>query len=136
MADTTDTDAVALCKELSEITFRLYLAEPTPEKLRHAARRCDIPAAVIRNRSVVEAATLASLGQGDFGQVMSRLRVPALVMEGAKTNVPLEATREWARLIPSARLLLIPEAGHELFVDQPALFLKATEQFLSGTLPR
>jgi pimeloyl-ACP methyl ester carboxylesterase len=57
-------------------------------------------------------------------------------MEGAKTNVPLNATREWAAVMPNARLLLVPEAGHEFFVDQSAAFLSAAERFFAGGFPK
>lgn len=132
----SDEETVALCRELSDITFRLYLVNPTTENLRHAAGRCEIPPAAIRHRYVVEAATIASLGEWDFRPMLARLRMPALVMEGAKTNVPLDATREWVAVLPNARLLLIPEAGHEFFVDQPTAFLKVAERFLRGRFPK
>jgi proline iminopeptidase len=130
LAAAGDDETVSLCRELSDLTFRLYLAVPTTEKLRQAARRCEIPPAAIRNRPVVEAATVASLGEWDFRPLLARLRMPALVLEGAESNVPLDATRVWADVMPNARLLLIPAAGHELFVDQPATFAEAAEQFL------
>lgn len=131
----SDEETVALCRELNESTFRLYLLDPTPEKLHHATRRCDIPPAAIRNRYVVEAATMASIGAWDFRPMLAHLRMPVLVMEGTKTNVPLDATREWAATIPGARLLLIPDAGHEFFLDQPKAFLNSADQFLSGKFP-
>ena len=136
LARATDEETVALCRELSDDTFRLYFFRPTPEKLAHAARRCDIPPAAIRNRPVVEAATLGSLGDWDFRPKLERIAVPVLVMEGKRSNVPLDATREWAVVLPNARLLLIPDAGHEVFVDQPAAFTAAVTQFLRGRFPR
>jgi pimeloyl-ACP methyl ester carboxylesterase len=132
----TDEETAALCRELSDDTFRLYLVHPTREKLEHAARRCEIPAAAVRNRSVVEAATLASLGDWDFRPGLERISVPALVVEGARSNIPLDATREWVVVMPNARLLLIPDAGHEAFLDQPAAFTAAVKQFLRGVFPR
>lgn len=131
-----DDETVALCRELSDATFRLYFHDPTPDKLAHAALRCEIPPAAIRNRPVVEAATLASLGDWDFRPKLERISVPALVVEGQRTKVPLDATREWAVILPNARLLLIPDAGHEVFVDQPAAFTAAVRQFLRGVFPR
>lgn len=136
LARAGDEETVALCRELNDTTFRLYLLNPTPEKLNHANQRCNIPPAAIRNRYVVEAATQASIGDWDFRPTLARIRIPTLVMEGAKTNVPLDATREWAAVMPNARLLLIPEAGHELFLDQPAAFVEAAEQFLHGHFPK
>ena len=136
LATATDAEAVAACREIVAITFRLYLADPTRAKLRHAARRCDIPTAAIRHRALVQRATFASLGQWDFRPMLSRLRVPALVIEGERTLVPLEATRIWADLIPDARLVLIPAAGHEFFVDQPAAFVGEVERFLRSPFSR
>ena len=136
LSGATDEETVALCRELCDDTFRLYFFRPTPEKLAHAARRCDIPPAAIRNRPVVEAATLGSLGDWDFRPKLEAISVPTLVMEGKRTNVPLDATREWAVVMPNARFLLVPDAGHEVFVDQPAAFTAAVKQFLGGRFPR
>ena len=58
-----------------------------------------------------------------------------LVIEGEKTNVPLDSTREWAKTPPNARLLLIPDAGHATFVDQPNVLLREIEIFLEGSWP-
>jgi pimeloyl-ACP methyl ester carboxylesterase len=35
----------------------------------------------------------------------------------------------------NARLLLVPDAGHEFWAQQPEVFLKAAEQFLRGRYP-
>jgi pimeloyl-ACP methyl ester carboxylesterase len=35
----------------------------------------------------------------------------------------------------NARLLLVPDAGHEFWAEQPEVFLKAAEQFLRGRYP-
>jgi proline iminopeptidase len=132
LASAGDEEVVALCREASDLTFRLYLAEPTPEKLRHAQARCDIPPAAIRNRPAVETATVQSLGAWDLRPLLAKLKMPARVLEGADSSVPLDGTREWARALPNARLVLLPRAGHELFVDQPRAFLEESERFLSG----
>jgi proline iminopeptidase len=131
MAQASDAEALVLCREISTLTFRAYLKNPTPEALAKAAQRCDIPPAAFRNRAMVEAATFASLGDWDFRPILRRLRVPALVFEGRESNVSLDATREWVRALPQARLLLIPHAGHELFLDQPEVFLRAADEFLN-----
>ena len=136
LPEATDAEAVALCRELSDDHFRLYFHPPTPEKLAQAAQRCDIPPAAIRNRPVVEAATFASLGDWDFRPKLDRISVPTLLVEGAQTTVSLDATREWAAGMPNARLLLIPDAGHEVFADQPGAFTAAVRQFLGGRFPR
>lgn len=133
---TADDETVHdLCREASALIFRAYLLNATPEALARAAKRCDIPAAAIRNRPIVEQATLASLGEWDFRSIAKGIRVPTLILEGAETTVPLAPTREWTTAIPNARLMLISKAGHELFLDQPEAFLAAAETFLRGSFP-
>jgi len=77
-------------------------------------------------------AVVESLGTWDFRPLLARIKVPALVVEGEQTNVPLDATRAWATSLPNARLLLIPNAGHVHFIEQPTTFFKAADSFLRG----
>ncbi len=130
-----DEETVALCEEAVDMIFRLYLVRPTPERLALARFRCDIPPAAIRNRPNIERATMTSLGAWDFRPLLARLTMPVLVMEGARTNVPLDATRSWVSALPNGRLLLIEDAGHEFFLDQPARFERAADRFLRGRFP-
>ena len=130
VASAPDAEIPALCRELVADAFRFYFAEPSQAKTAHAQRRCDIPAAAFRNRVVVERATLGSLGAWDLRSTLARIRVPALVMEGAGSQVPLDATREWAASLPRGRLALVPGAGHEFFVDRPEESAREIERFL------
>lgn len=128
-----DDETVALCREL-RIGYRAYLANPA--NVSRVRDRCDAPPASIRNGVLVSRATLDALGDWDFRPRLARLRMPVLVVEGAQTEVPLEATWEWAATLPNARLLLIPDAGHELWAEQPAAFLRAADEFLGGRYPQ
>lgn len=132
-----DAELPAICREVVRLTIGLqYVARPTPKKISEAARRCDIPPAAIRNRPIVEFAGLASLGEWDLRPQMRRIDVPVLVLEGAASHVPRDPTREWAINLPYSRLLLIPHAGHELFLDEPIQFSRAVRTFLGGRFPR
>jgi proline iminopeptidase len=123
-----------LCREGTAISMRPYVVD---ERKLHLGPgdRCDIPVEALRNRARVRDATLASLGDWDFRPLLARLRAPALVLEGTKTVVPMDATRVWAATAPQARLLLVEDAGHELFVDRPDAFLRAVDPFLKGRYP-
>lgn len=127
-----DKETIALCREL-RVVYRAYLANPANES--RVRDRCNASPASIRNGIAVSRVTLDSLGDWDFRPRLAQLRMPVLVIEGAETEVPLEATREWARVMPNARLLLLPNAGHELWAEQPDAFLKASAQFLNGKYP-
>ena len=78
---------------------------------------------------------LASLGEWDFRPTMKSVTIPALVLEGAETHVPLDATQEWVKSLPNARLLLIPNAGHLIWVDQPEAVILAMDEFFRGKWP-
>jgi len=132
----TDAEALELCREAFTISSRPYLLNPTAFTRERTERMCDAPPAALRNRFVVVFAVFESLGNWDFRPLLAGIKVPALVVEGEKTNVPLDATREWAAALPNASLLLIPNAGHVHFIEQPAAFFHATDRFLRGKSPK
>jgi proline iminopeptidase len=135
MPNASDTEVVALCRELYNISAQPYLLNPANWE-HETCERCDAPPASIRNRGVIAGATLDSLGDWDFRPILSKLRMPALVIEGAVTKVPLDSTRAWAESMPNARLLLIENAGHLFPVEQPVAFRRAANRFLRGGFPQ
>ena len=125
---------------------RLLLVGPmAPAKSLHAAiegpgddacaEPCDIPPSALANRAAVAAAALQSLGDWDFRPMLAGIGAPTLVVGGARSSVPPEATRAWAEEMPAARLLLLPDAGDAVLADQPDAFLAAAERFLRGRFP-
>ena len=133
MKTAPDDQIAALCRERDRTFLRLYLVHP--ERMGNSWDMCDGSPAALRNASLVFKAVVTSLGDFDIRPMLSRLKVPVLVIEGEKTNVPLDATREWAKAPPDARLLLIPDAGHAAFVDQTDAVLAAIQSFLGGKWP-
>jgi proline iminopeptidase len=132
--DASEEKLNAICRDETQIVFGPYLFHPDGHE-RDWKEMCDVPSAALRNVAVVNAAINSSLGDFDLHPTLAKLRVPVLVIEGEKTNVPLDSTREWAKTPPNARLLLIPDAGHATFVDQPANLLREIEIFLQGSWP-
>jgi proline iminopeptidase len=129
-----DAEAVALCREWFSLASRPYLRNPA-DWSREQCDRCAAPPAAIRNRGAIARATIGSLGEWDFRPALRKLRIPALVIEGAESKVPLDSTRAWAEAMPNARLLLIENAGHLFPVEQPAAFQRAADRFLNGEFP-
>jgi proline iminopeptidase len=139
----SDDQMRAMCMERFRILLAPYLFNPgsydasRPEVTivgREIAGLCGEPPAAIRNLDHVADATMSSLGDFDFRPMLAKLKVPALVVEGEKTNVPLDATREWVKAIPGARLLLIPDAGHMALEEKPEA-VHEIGAFLSGQWP-
>jgi proline iminopeptidase len=131
----TDEEIHGIYKEEVRIVFGPYLFHPDGHD-RDWSEMSDVPMPAMRNASVVGKAVNESLGNFDLRPTLVKLNMPTLVIEGEKTNVPLDSTREWAKSPPNARLLLIPDAGHATFIDQPNALLREIEIFLQRDWPK
>jgi len=69
----------------------------------------------------------------DLRYLLRNINVPAIVIEGAKTVVPLADTRQWVDNIKGAKLILIPDAGHQNWLDQPEALLNVLDAFFKST---
>ena len=130
-----DSEVKALCEEDQLILFRAYLLDVSSlDRMR--VGYCEGTVQAIRHIYRSAEVAIRSLGNYDFRPGLRTLRIPALVVEGAETQVPLEATREWAAAIPDARLLLVPGASHIVWLEGDVdSFLSAANQFLGGQWP-
>ena len=129
-----DSEVPELCNELFQASHREYVVD-TAHLKRSRQDPCAYPVAGLRNAQFVFQSGLASLGEWDFRSDMKKVKVPALVLEGAETHVPLSEAREWVKSLPDARFLLIPDAGHAIFIDQPEAVISAMDEFFRGKWP-
>jgi proline iminopeptidase len=129
-----DSEVPELCKELFQASHREYVVDTNHLK-QSRQDPCAYPVAGLRNAQFVFQSGLASLGEWDFRSDMKKVKVPALVLEGAGTHVPLAEAREWVKSLPDARLLLIPNAGHLIWADQPEAVISAMDEFFRGKWP-
>jgi len=62
---------------------------------------------------------------------LPNIHAPTLVVSGEKdTTIPLNNQRELARMIPGAEHVVIPDGGHAVIADQPALLNQHVIHFL------
>jgi len=67
---------------------------------------------------------------------VAHVRTPVLVIHGRKDRSgPYGAGRDWAALLPNARLLTIEEGGHMPWIEAPDEVLGAMRRFLDGAWP-
>jgi len=81
---------------------------------------------------------LALAHRPDSTPLLGEIRVPVLLLFGEEDALtPPEEGRRMARLLPDARLLLIPEAGHLSSLENPKAFNTALLGFLleAGLIP-
>jgi pimeloyl-ACP methyl ester carboxylesterase len=62
--------------------------------------------------------------------------MPVLVVHGINDrSAPYGAGRDWAALLPNARLLTVDNAGHVPWIEAPELVLGSIRTFLDGEWP-
>lgn len=77
--------------------------------------------------------SLRGLGAGMQEPVLQRLRrlqTPTLLLAGALDGKYCELARQMSATLPYGRVKIMPDVGHALHLEQPALFAGAVQRFL------
>lgn len=83
------------------------------------------------NGFYVQIMTIFSLAEiKDPRQKLKEATFPVLIMKGQCDNQKWGFTQEYAEIFPNARLVVIPNAGHSIGVEQPGLYLQTIREFL------
>jgi len=100
-----------------------------PEPVRAALR-----AQRLQHNPIGLANSLRGAGQGTQPPMHDRLpelRMPTLLIAGALDPDYGALGREMSRLIPASRLVIVPDAGHTVHVEQPDAFYRVVQDFLN-----
>jgi pimeloyl-ACP methyl ester carboxylesterase len=88
------------------------------------------PSAVVAKQAVAVGQWIA--GNDPAGRQLGGARIPTMVADGTVDALdPVANARQLASLVPGARLLLYPGAGHAFLFQDSASFLPAVARFLS-----
>lgn len=93
-----------------------------PEEVRRSLRRQRLA-----NRPLGLANSLRGMGTGvqpSLWPHLGELTCPVLLVVGAEDAKFVAINRRMARLIPQARLVVVPQAGHTVHLEQPAAFVE------------
>lgn len=117
---------VALMQALGHVGDAHELAA-LRERLAHSLRRSYNPAGAARH-------LMAVMADPDRSDEVARIRCPTLIIHGADDPlIPLPAAHHLARLLPQARLEVIPHLGHYLPAEAlPELTRMIIEQLRSA----
>jgi len=75
--------------------------------------------------------TLAGLRRRDYADVLGLIDVPVLILAGAVDSLRSPAVhREMANLIRDSRLVVVPDCGHMLAMEQPEAVNRAMREWL------
>jgi proline iminopeptidase len=115
--------------------FRLVGNPANVEKL--GKSQCDMPNEWPTNLAKHFQHSFASVQHLDIPkEKVAMLSVPVLTIHGTKDrNAAYGSGREWAFILPNARLLTIRGAAHAAYVEAPGIIFPAINTFLHGKLP-
>jgi proline iminopeptidase len=68
----------------------------------------------------------------EYANRLGSIVVPTLITVGDHDEVDPSISRDMQRLIPGSKLVVFPRSGHMTFVDQPAMSMRAIDEFLHG----
>ena len=71
----------------------------------------------------------------DWREQLRALSTPALVLHGERDALPATLAVELSQLLPRARLVLIPNAGHMPFWEAPQRVFSEIDAFLAPGVP-
>jgi proline iminopeptidase len=126
----TPEEHVAACRSFWVVFARAYFSDPAASA-RDKGDLCASSGEALANGLAVNESVMSGLGDYDWRPGARRFRMPVLVIHGEQDPIRLENAREWAETISSARLVIVPRAGHMPYVEQPDQFFAAVERFLN-----
>ncbi len=105
---------------------------------RHRDNEADLRRMIIGQRVGTIQAALAALGdRPDMSEPMRHVRAPTLLVVGADDQLtPPECLEAAETIIPDARLLIVPRAGHLTPLEAPEVFNAAVREFLGELVRR
>jgi pimeloyl-ACP methyl ester carboxylesterase len=117
----------------NRLSYFLWNSMPDAELIQLAAAGRLIEPAIRRQQVETIQAALAALGERpDMIEAMRRVGVPTLLIVGAEDQITPPACLEAAEhVIPNARLLIVPHAGHLVPLEAPEVFNRAVLEFLA-----
>jgi proline iminopeptidase len=128
------TDPRAVCREFALTILAVYVFKPESIKLLKGDV-CSGSEDAVRNQQLVNHQIWQALGSWNLLSSLGAVKAPVLVIHGAADVIPVKSSEAWASAMPNARLLVIEGAGHIPQIEQPEIFFKAVETFLTGSFP-
>jgi proline iminopeptidase len=132
----------SVCREWARLFLRGVVATPEAAA-RVKGDLCFGTPTNLRLTDVVQRRVGASLagdgdpdGPYDWRPLAAGLTVPILVVHGDLDPLPLAGSKEWVRVLPNAKLVVVPNAGHYPHAEHPEQFFPAVEAFLAEPVAR
>ena len=126
----TAKDATAVCREYWSIMTPPRVAKSLSASVVKSDLCTAPPEAIRYGMTKTNPTTFGSLGDWDWTRSLAKVTVPVLIIHGQEDAIPMAMVEEWARALPNAQLVKVPNAGHFPHAEQPAVVFAAIEKFL------
>jgi pimeloyl-ACP methyl ester carboxylesterase len=128
-------DPVELCRRFWSVLRRIYVADAADaDRIRWG--RCDLPNERGFMSYWMEHVWPSLLGLNLTAEEIAGVAVPVLTVHGMKDrSAPYGGGREWALLLPEARLVTVRNGAHAPWIEAPEQVFGAIETFLNGAWP-
>ncbi len=128
-------DPQAQCEKFWSILRPVYVVDPANASRVHWGR-CELP----NERNAMQywgESVLPSIQKLQFSrESLAAAQADTLIVHGTRDrSSPYGGGRDWAMMLPNARLVTIENAAHAPWIENPPAVFEAIKEFLSGRWP-
>jgi proline iminopeptidase len=132
--DRQSGDEVEMCRKFWALLGAIYVTDPV-DAWRIDWGRCELP----NERNFMKEWSekiLPSIQRLKIADEVSKANMPVLTIHGRRDrNAPYGGGREWAVMLPDARLVTVEGAAHAPWIEAPDRVLDAIRSFFNGGWP-
>ncbi len=135
-ANPDPADPEERCRRFWKVLAPLYVVDPAQASRAEGWGRCELAnerqGFAYLTRYVFPSMQALAVD----ASAVSTVRAPVLGVHGRRDrSAPYGGARDWAAMLPDARLLTVEDAGHAPWIEAPDLVFEAIETFLGGRWP-
>lgn len=129
-------DPAEFCRKCWSVLNLIYVVNPADaEKLRWG--RCDLPNELNFMKYWTQSILPSLQSLNLSAEELAKVKIPVLTIHGRRDrSAPYGGGREWALLLPNARLVTVEEAGHAPWIEAAEKVFGAIKSFLDGAWPQ
>ena len=129
------TDPVEFCKKVWALLRVIYVTNPD-DAVKINWGRCEVPNELNLMKYWMEVILPSISPLSLSAEDMAKVQSPVLTIHGSRDrSAPYGGGRDWALMLPNARLVTVENAGHAPWVEAPEQVFDSIETFLNGAWP-
>jgi len=122
------------CRAAWSVLRQIYVVDPADVEKLEGWQRCHLETE--RTAATYATKYLLPSIRPVTARDLSGVTMPVLVVHGTKDRSgPYGGGRDWAAMLPNARLVTVENAGHMPWIEKPGVVFDALQTFLDGAWP-